>query len=134
MRTFFCLTLILACFATLPAHARDKTDIVWLSNGDRVTGEVVRLQHGKLEFHTDSIGDLWIEWNDISHIESDYQFQFERTDGTRVTGAIEKSSDQEKIAVIGEFETISFSHENVVRISQIEDAFWDGLQGSLTMG
>jgi hypothetical protein len=56
----------LVCTATVPALARDKTDVVWLANGDRVTGEVVRLQHGKLEFHTDSIGDIWIEWNDSS--------------------------------------------------------------------
>lgn len=134
MRKFLYLSLILACSAAIPAHARDKTDSVWLANGDRVTGEVVRLQHGKLEFHTDSIGDIWIEWNDISRIESEYQFQFERTDGTRITGTIEKSSDQQHITVIGEFETISFEHDNVVRISQIEDTFWEGLQGSLTMG
>jgi len=134
MRTFLYLTLIFVTTAINPAHARDKTDVVWLANGDRVTGEVVRLQHGKLEFHTDSIGDIWIEWNDISRLQSEYQFQFERTDGTRITGTIEKSSDQQNITVIGEFETISFAHDNVVRISQIEDTFWEGLQGSLTMG
>jgi len=134
MRTFIFLTIIILCTASIPAHARDKADVVWLANGDRVTGEVVRLQHGKLELHTDSIGDVWIEWNDISRIESEYQFQIERTDGTRITGTIEKSSDQDTLTVIGESETVSFAHENVVRISQIEDTFWEGLQGSLTMG
>jgi len=134
MRIFFYLLLIIFYLASVPAHARDKTDIVWLANGDRVTGEVVRLQHGKLEFHTDSIGDLRIEWNDIARIESDYQFQFERTDGTRITGTIEKSSDQQTITVVGEFESINFARGNVVRISQIEDTFWEGVQGSLTMG
>jgi uncharacterized protein DUF481 len=134
MRKFICLTLIIVCTVTIPAHARDKVDVVWLTNGDRVTGEIVQLQHGKLQLDTESIGDVRIEWNDISRIESEFQFQFERTDGTRITGTIEKSSDQEELTVIGEFETISFAHENVVRISQIEDTFWEGLQGSLTMG
>jgi len=134
MKTGAWLAVVLAFLLCSNASAREKTDIVWMSNGDRVTGEVVRLQHGKLELHTDSIGDVWVEWNDISRIESEHHFQFERTDGTRITGTIEKSSDQERLTVIGEFETISFTHENVVRISQIEDTFWEGLQGSLTMG
>lgn len=68
------------------AHARDKTDIVYLANGDRVTGEIIQLEHGKLRMSTDSMGTISIEWDNISRVESDFQFQFERADGTRITG------------------------------------------------
>ena len=134
MRTFLYIALAIVCTLTIPAHARDKTDVVWLANGDRVTGEIKQLQHGKLQMSTDSLGTVRIEWEDITRLESDYQFQFERTDGTRVTGIIEKTSDPQKITVVGDRETVSFAHDNVVRISQIEDTFWERLQGSLTFG
>jgi len=134
MRIFLYLILVIFCLVSVPAHARDKTDIIWLTNGDRVTGEIKLLNHGKLEVLTDSIGIIYVEWNDISRLESEHQFQFERTDGTRLTGSILKSADHQAITVIGELETIHFDHDNVVRISQIEDTFWEGLNGSLTMG
>lgn len=132
-KTIFSTFVIIFIVAT-PAYARDRSDVVWLTNGDRVTGEIKALQHGKLKMSTDSLGTVHIEWNDISRVESEYQFQFERTDGTRITGTIENSSPQQKIMVVGERETASFAHDNVVRISQIEDTFWERLQGSLTFG
>jgi hypothetical protein len=128
------LSLILITFLSAPARARDKTDIVWLANGDRITGEIKQLEHGKLRVGTDSLGQVLVEWDDISRIESDYQFQFERTDGTRVTGTIEKTPNQQEITLVDDAQTVSFAHENVVRISQIEDTFWNRLKGSLTFG
>jgi len=128
------LTLLLTFTMSLSAHARDKSDTVWLTNGDRVTGEIRQLEHGKLRMSTDSMGTISIEWDDISRVESDFQFQFERTDGTRVTGRLGESDDDHKITVVGQESTTRFAHNNVVRISQIEDTFWERVQGSLTFG
>ena len=58
------------------AWARDKTDVISMSNGDRVTGEIKQLEHGKLRLSTDSLGELSIEWNDIERLDSDFEFQF----------------------------------------------------------
>ena len=38
---------------TAPAMARDKTDVVIMRNGDRLTGEVKGLEYGILELSTD---------------------------------------------------------------------------------
>jgi len=48
----------LACSMTTAAAAQGKTDVVMLANGDRITGEIVRLDRGRLEFKTDDIGTL----------------------------------------------------------------------------
>jgi hypothetical protein len=128
------LSLLLIFLLSAPALPRDKTDIVWLTNGDRITGEIEQLEHGKLQVGTDALGQVRIEWDDISRIESDYQFQFERTDGTRITGTIQRASDQQEITLVGDKQTVNFAHDNVVRISQIEDTFWNRLKGSLTFG
>lgn len=123
--------IMLICSSAL---AREKTDIVHLSNGDRITGEIKQLQHGKLIIGTESMGQISIEWNDIRRIDSDFEFQFERTDGTRVTGVILGNSEDLEITLANDDEAVAFSHENIVRISQIEDSFWERLKGSMTFG
>jgi hypothetical protein len=134
MKRIIILTLTLASIVGSPAFARDKNDVIWLSNGDRVTGEIKQLEHGKLRLSTDSMGEVRVEWDDVVRVESDYEFQFERSDGRRITGAIDKTSDQREITLTNEEQTITFAHGKVVRISQIEDSFWERLQGSMTFG
>jgi len=114
--------------------ARDRTDIIWMSNGDRITGEIRQLEHGKLRLTTDSLGDVFIEWDDVEKIQSDYEFQFERTDGERITGTVAKTREQQEIKLVNEEQSVSFAHDNVVRISQMEDSFWERLRGSLSFG
>jgi hypothetical protein len=116
------------------AWARDKTDVITMLNGDRLTGEIKQLEKGKLVVGTDSMGEVLIEWKDIARIQSSYEFQFERSDGTRVTGAIQDSPDLDKITLVGDDEAFAFRRENIVRISQIEDSFWDRLNGSFSFG
>lgn len=134
MRKTIYLALVLISALSTSAHARDKTDVVYLTNGDRITGEIKQLQHGKLQLSTESLGTVRIEWDDVLRVESDFQFQFERTDGTRITGRLGESDDDHKITVVGQEKTARFAHDKVVRISQIEDTFWARLQGSFTFG
>jgi hypothetical protein len=125
---------LLGCVLSDVALARDKTDIVWMTNGDRLTGEIKQLEHGKLRLSTDAMGEVRIEWDEISRIESDYAFQFERTDGTRVTGTVKETTEERKMRLAdGESDT-KFAHENVIRISQIENSFWERVKGSLALG
>jgi len=134
MKRILFLTLAIAAFAGDLALARDKTDVVWMSNGDRITGEIKQLEHGKLRLSTDSLGDVSIEWDEIARIVSDYEFQFERTDGKRITGTINPTPTQQIISLKSDETSDDFAHENVVRISQIEDGFWERLNGSLSFG
>src|SRR5210317_2037897 len=80
------------------------------------------------------MGEVSIEWDDVASVQSAYEFQFERTDGTRITGTIKDHEEESEIAVTNEQDTTRFAHQNVVRISQIEDTFWDRLKGSMTFG
>ena len=128
------LAAVLAVLLCSNALAREKTDIIWMSNGDRLTGEIKHLQHGKLLLSTDSLGDINVEWNEIERVQSDYEFQFERTDGRRVTGAINPTTDQHKISLTTDETTVDLALNNIVRISQMEDDFWDRLDGSMSFG
>lgn len=128
------LAAVLAVLLCSNALAREKTDIVWMSNGDRLTGEIKYLQHGKLLLITDSLGEVNIEWDEIERVKSDYDFQFERMDGSRVTGVINPMPDQHKISRMSDETTVDLALRNIVRIAQIEEDFWDRLDGSLSLG
>jgi len=83
------LALTLALLAwTSPAFAREKTDIVYLRNGDRVTCEIKRLERGRLEVSTNGMGTVYIEWDDIERVTSKELFIVELEDGTRFEGTL----------------------------------------------
>jgi hypothetical protein len=134
MKKSIILATALASIVSSPAFAREKSDVVWLVNGDRITGEIKRLEHGVLRLGTDSLGTVNIEWDDIKTIESDHEFQFERTDGKRVTGGLAAAPEPQQLIVKIEDETVTFAQEDVVRISQIEETFWQRVNGSMTFG
>jgi hypothetical protein len=130
----FLLILVCIAFPATSAMARDKTDLVFLGNGDRITGEIKQLGRGMLMVSTDSMGTLNIEWKDVHKVESDYVFQFERSDGTRVTGKIVPSEKDRQITLQVGLGRVTFAHERVVRIAPIEKTFWDQLDGSFSFG
>jgi hypothetical protein len=134
MKRIIILILSLGLFASGPVFSRDKTDTVWISNGNQITGEIKKLEHGLLTLKTDYMGEVKIEWTDVLRVESNYAFQLEKTDGTRVTGRIQESTEPGMIVVGYLQQNVTFEAANVVRISQIEDTFFDRLKGSLSMG
>ncbi len=66
-----CLLLGLA----LPAWA----DTVWLNNGDRLTGQIVLLEGGKLALKTKYAGRVLIDWEDIDTLSSDQPLLVKRS-------------------------------------------------------
>jgi len=130
---FLCISALLAAPAALAA----KTDIVTLANGDRLTGEVVRLQRGLLEFKTDTMGTVQIEWDKIAHVESRLLFEVERASGERHFGRLVPSSESGALAVAesgGELTTIPVA--DTVRVAQMDEAgsFRSRLDGNIQFG
>lgn len=75
------------CAITSQAFA-DKTDVVELRNGDRVTCEIKNLERGRLQVSTDSMSTVYIEWKDILRISSKETYVLELEDGTRLEGTL----------------------------------------------
>ena len=76
------------CFVALLAlarivTARDKTDILVMRNGDRITCEVKKLESGILEIGVDYVdGNLAVDWMKVARLESEYVFVFRLEDGS----------------------------------------------------
>jgi hypothetical protein len=129
----FLVTLILAVLATGPLQARDKTDVIILANGDRVTGEIKKVDRGLLELKTDFMGTINIEWEHIKEVTSQYAFQVELTSGARYLGSIEPADDG-KLGVTGAYSQIETDVIEVVKVTPIEDKFWDRVKASIDFG
>ena len=127
------LSLILALAASFTALA-DKTDIVVLKNGDKVTGEIKTLLRGKLEFSTDSMGTIHIEWEDIGTVISDTGQSVELANGQRFFGPLQKTENTEMVSIETEQGLVGVGMLDVVSMYPVEASFWERLDISVDLG
>src|SRR5580700_1939823 len=84
--------LILSSFLLLtpPLFARDKTDVMVMKNGDRMTCEIKGLDGGVLYVSFDYIdGTASVDWSKVAHLESKQLFIVKTQDGSMYTGMLE---------------------------------------------
>ncbi len=132
------LVLFLATAAFLPAAplwAREKVDRVTLLNGDHLMGEIKKVDRGVVDFRTDSLGRVYIEWEDVARLVSPFTYQVETHDGTRYFGTLGEPSSEGWLkiewaeAIVAEVKLI-----DVVRVDPISQTFWSRVDGSLNLG
>jgi len=111
-----------------------KTDIITLANGDKITGELKELQTGLLELSTDNMSTIYIEWDKIAEIKTDKFFEIEVEDGRIYFGSLQPNDKPGTLTVKGvTLETVLFL-KYIVRIKQINESFWDILDGYIQLG
>ncbi len=118
-----------------PAWSRPKTDLVDLANGDRVTGEIRQLSHGRLSYKTDSMSTISIEWDDVQAVHSAEHFRVELEDGTRHYGTLGSGVPGQTLRVVEEDGAeVELALGKIVRMTPIETTFWKRVDGSLDAG
>lgn len=131
--SFIVLCLYLAFFAT-PVQA-DKTDIIILSNGDRITGEIKNLAAAQLEVKTDYMGTVFIDWENIRNLISSIGQQIELSDGERLVGTIDKSPEDKDLIVITTADgQMGLDSARVVRMYPVGGGFWDRMDVNISLG
>jgi hypothetical protein len=125
-------SVAIAASAAAPARAQ-RTDVVVLGNGDRITGEIKRLESGRLVYKTDDIGTINIEWLKVAELTSTSVFEVETSEASRFVGHLEARGGA-MLAVVGDQQTTVLPHAVVVRIDKIDSGFWSRLDGSLDLG
>src|SRR5580658_10337498 len=69
----------------------NRHDTVIMKNGDRLTGEVKRLEQGilynEIAYFTGSVGLNWLQ---VEKVKSQATFQIVLSDGKRISGSISK--------------------------------------------
>ena len=125
--------MILTVWPHATLYAQPKTDVVILANGDRLTGEVKRLDRGRLEFSTDDAGTLYLEWDKlVGVVATARRVEVVTNDGRRFLGTLGVAPSR-SIAVTGPEDTILTMPE-VTIIRPIGTSFWSKLDGSIDAG
>jgi hypothetical protein len=126
--------LLLTAWVATAAAAQGRTDVVVLANGDRITGEVTRLERGRLEFDTDDAGTLQLEWDKLVNVLAEKRtVEVVTSDGRRFVGALGPAPTR-SIAVVNLQGTMSLAMQDVTLITPIGRSFWTQLDGSIDAG
>jgi hypothetical protein len=115
-----------------PAFAQ-KTDVVILINGDRITGEIKGLDRGRLDYSTDDAGRLQIKWDKILRVTSNRYYEVELSSGVKYFGTLASSgADGEVVVELTTSDTLPMAR--VVQIVPVLSRFVDRLKAYLDIG
>ena len=118
----------------MPAVVRaQRTDVVTLANGDRITGEILRLDRGRLEFKTDDAGTLYLEWENLATLVTTRLVDLETREGVRYFGSLAPAAAR-AVRVARPEGDIAMPMGDVTSITPIGRSFWRKLDGSVDTG
>jgi hypothetical protein len=90
--------LVLLMLLALPAFAK-YDDVIFLKNGDRLSGDVKELSQDMLRYKTDSMGTLYVRWEDIQSIETEKFLRIELKSGRRLVGTLARADAPEQLVI-----------------------------------
>ncbi len=127
------LALHLALAVSAAAYAQGRTDVVTLANGDRITGEVVQLQRGRLEFKTDDAGTLYLEWDKLVSVVAARVVEVVTSDNRRFVGTLAPAAAR-SLSVVTPQGAVSLQMTEVTIVTPVGQGFWEQLDGSIDVG
>ena len=75
--------------AAVPLHAGDKTDVLYMKNGDRLTCEIKDLDAGALHVSLDYVdGTISVQWSKVQRLDSKRLFIVKLEDGSVYSGTL----------------------------------------------
>lgn len=134
-RSFRVFCLLFALLTPISAVLA-KTDVVVLKNGDRITCDIKQLERGQLRVSTDSMGTVYIKWEDVLRLHSSADFIVELMDGSRIVGKLAEASADGRMRVVrGSREQPLDLHDVVWMDPFVSDpSFTERWDGSFSVG
>src|SRR3954471_20002188 len=83
-------------------------DVIVMKNGDRLSGEIKRIEHGLLYIETPYISgeQVAVDWLQVERLESLREYRVELANGSRPVGEVRvtpaKNSEQPAVSIHGE--------------------------------
>jgi hypothetical protein len=132
--------LTMALLFALPLFARDKTDVIVMNNGDRLTGEIKGLNAGVLYISLDyMVSTSAIQWASVNHIESTQMFLVKSEDGSVHSGTLMSTNGAAGRPIHIEVleapkEPVVIEKPKVVQMTPTSNEFWQRFNGSVSSG
>lgn len=133
-RTFFPLIWVIFYSCTSFASSRQKTDVVYMRNGDKITCEIRSLGQGQLTVkpdYTDST--IVIDWAKVSHIESSQDFVVSDPRGGLYTGTV-NIDPETRLVTVQNSSKQTLAHDDVIEIQPLGKTFLKRFQGNVDLG
>lgn len=121
---------LLSCRA---AEAQGRTDAITLANGDRITGEILRMRRGQLEVKTDDAGTIEFEWAKLIGVEAVRQFEVTTSSGRRFVGRLGRDV-RGSILVAGAVDNVALTIAEVTTVLPVGATLWSRFEGSVGAG
>ncbi len=133
------LLLVSTLFFAVLLHAREKTDVLVMTNGDRLTCEVKGLEAGVLYVSFDYIdGTTSVNWSKVARLESAQLFVVKTESGAVYTGklkTVETAADRPvRIQVLAEAKEDVLDSSQIVQMVATSDRFWQRFNGEVSFG
>jgi hypothetical protein len=112
-----------------PSAGAQKTDSVWIRNGDRITGEVKSLSRGLLKYSTNDLGTISIEWDKVDRISSTTIVEVRMGSGEKFFGHLGLAPSGRLL--VG---TDTLRLADIVKMTPIKSKFLTRLDGYLDIG
>jgi len=97
-----------------------------MTNGDRLTCEIKRLEYGQLHVKTEyALGTVVLDWEKIERVESSQRFVVETANGDYHTGLLRREASTsaakaEQLEVVDNDVTTWLQHQETVQIEKLE--------------
>ena len=126
------LCALLAC--ARPVAAADKVDVITFKNGDRITCEIKKLDHGVLQISTDPLGTVSVHWGEVAAVTSPREFEVQVAAGYQYYGSLRGGPGAGEVLVADGGNEITLSLSEIIRLTPIGATFWRRIDGSIDAG
>ena len=132
------LALLLLFYS--PLYAREKTDVVVMRNGDRLTCEIKGLDLGVLYISLDYVdGTISVDWSKVAQLESTQLFIVKDENGGVYTGALRTVNGSASSPVTIQVaeparKAVELGAKRVVIMGQTSESFWQRFNGETNLG
>ena len=134
------IAVSLAFLLTTPVLAREKTDVLVMRNGDRMTCEVKELSAGVLYVSLDYVdGTTSVDWSKVARVESTQLFVVKTANGAVYMGTLETTDTAAgrpvriRVMETTEKEAI-IDRAQIVKMVGTSDKFWERFNGAISLG
>jgi len=95
-------------------------DVLYLSSGDRLSGEIDSIGGGKVILKTDFAGTIGVKLDTVKHMESEKTFEIRTEDGTKQRGQFAVTSDAQQFRTeSGELADLDLASVNSAGVNKL---------------
>ncbi len=128
------LLIVFASLGIVFCAQAQKTDTVYLYNGDRLIGEIKGLQFDVLSFSTTSAGTIKIKWHYVTAVYSNKLYEIKLDDGSHYYGSLDSNSIDNNVFNLIPGLKESFDLHSIAVLIPIKRTFKARIDGNVDLG